>query len=642
MYAGLVTYICNYKAEYGKIGKILCNSQDRGRTVTILQVFREQRCRIAAERADTPMVKIFEKLMVLLNRQQKRKMVLLVFLMLIGAVLETLGVSMILPVMNVVLEEDAIAQHEYLQLICRIFHIDNSNDLTILVMIGLVLVFIVKNIFLFFQQKVQLKFVYTNQFATSRRMMINFMQRPYEYYLNADTAVIQRNITSDVNNMYGLILALLQLISEGIVFVCLAAVSLVADVWMSLTVTALLVIALLVIKCILKPIMRRAGEENQDFYSGLYKWIDQSVMGIKEIKIARRERYFINEYSRCGAGYVSAVQRYNLYNATPRLLIETLAIAGMILYLMIQLLQGTAAADIVPQLGLLAVAAMRLIPCANRINNHLTSISYFEPFFMGVSDNLQEEIRDENVDYSAETYLRKEEVEKLPVRKEIVLQDITYKYPNSETLIFDHAEMKIPIGKSVGIVGTSGAGKTTIVDILLGLLQLESGRILADGVEVREHYASWLKNIGYIPQSIFMIDSTIRRNVAFGCPDEEIDDDKVWEALREAQLDEFVRGLPEGLDTGIGERGIRISGGQRQRIGIARALFEDPEVLVLDEATSALDNETEAAIMDSINRLHGRKTLIIIAHRLQTIEKCDMVYRVVDGKAVVEKEFAEK
>ena len=579
------------------------------------------------------MVKIYEKLMVLLDRQQKRKMMLLVFLMLIGAVLETLGVSMVMPVMNVVLEEDAIAKHDYLQVICRIFGVDNSGDLTMLVMVGLVLVFVTKNIFLFFQQKVQLKFVYTNQFATSRRMMINFMQRPYEYYLNADTAVIQRSITSDVNNMYGLILALLQLISEGIVFVCLAAASLVADVWMSLTVTALLVVALLVIKCILKPIMRKAGEENQEFYSGLYKWIDQSVMGIKEIKIARKEGYFINEYSKCGAGYVSAVHRYNLYNATPRLLIETLAIAGMILYLMIQLLQGTAAVDIVPQLGVLAVAAMRLIPCANRINNHLTSISYFEPFFMGVSDNLQEEIRDENVDYNAETYQKKIDVEKLDVRKEIVLQDITYRYPNSQALIFDHADMMIPVGKSVGIVGTSGAGKTTIVDILLGLLQLETGSILADGVEVREHYASWLKNIGYIPQTIFMIDSTIRRNVAFGYADEDIDDDKVWEALREAQLDEFVKGLPEGLDTSIGERGIRISGGQRQRIGIARALFEDPEVLVLDEATSALDNETEAAIMDSINRLHGRKTLIIIAHRLQTIEKCDMVYRVEDGKA---------
>ena len=578
------------------------------------------------------MIKIYEKLMILLDKQQKKKMVLLVFMMLIGAVLETLGVSLIIPVMNVVLEEDAIERHEYLQLICRIFHIDDSSHLTILVMIGLVLVFVIKNVFLFFQQKIQLKFVYTNQFATSRRMMINFMKRSYEYYLNADTAVIQRSITSDVNNMYGLILALLQLISEGIVFVSLAAVSLVADVWMSLTVTVLLVIALLVIKCILKPIMRRAGEENQEFYSGLYKWIDQSVMGIKEIKIARKESYFINEYSKCGAGYVSAVQRYNLFNATPRLLIETVAIAGMILYLMIQLLQGSAAADIVPQLGLLAVAAMRLIPCANRINNHLTSISYFEPFFMGVSDNLQDEIRDETIDYNAETYQRKIEVEKLDVRKEIVLSDITYQYPNSETLIFDHADMKIPVGKSVGIVGTSGAGKTTIVDILLGLLQLESGRILADGVEVREHYASWLKNIGYIPQTIFMIDSTIRKNVAFGYADEDIDDAKVWEALREAQLDVFVKSLPEGLDTSIGERGIRISGGQRQRIGIARALFEDPEVLVLDEATSALDNETEAAIMDSINRLHGRKTLIIIAHRLQTIEKCDMVYRVENGK----------
>ena len=583
------------------------------------------------------MNKILKKLLILLDAKQKRIMVLLVFLMLIGAVLEMLGVSMILPVMNVVLEENAVDKHTYLQVICQVFHLESTRSLMIFVMTALIVIFAVKNLFLFFQQKVMLRFVYTNQFATSRRMMINFMQRPYEYYLNADTAVIQRNITSDVNNMYGLILALLQLVSEGIVFVCLVGVSLVSDVWMSITVTVLLVIVLLIIKCILKPIMRKAGEENQDYYSGLYKWIEQSVMGIKEIKIARREPYFINEYAKCGAGYVGAVQRYNLYNATPRLLIETVAIAGMIFYMMMRLLQGAEVVDIMPQITLLAIAAMRLIPCANRINNHLTSISYFEPFFMGVSDNLQEEIRDENIDYSEETYQKKQNVEKLEIKDKIELKQITYKYPNTDVFIFDRADMEIPIGKSVGIVGTSGSGKTTVVDIMLGLLRLQSGQILADGVEVREHYASWLKNIGYIPQTIFMVDSTIRKNVAFGYADEDIDDDKVWEALREAQLDEFVKGLPEGLDTGIGERGIRISGGQRQRIGIARALFEDPEVLVLDEATSALDNETEAAIMDSINRLHGRKTLVIIAHRLQTIEKCDMVYRIENGKAVRER-----
>ena len=571
--------------------------------------------------------------MVLLDKKQKGTMLFLIFMMLIGAILETLGVSSIMPVMNVVLEENALENHEYLRVICDIFQIDNTKDLMILVLTALIVIFSVKNIFLFVQQKMQLRFVYTNQFATSRKMMINFMQRPYEYYLNADTSVIQRSITSDVNNMYGLILALLQLISEGIVFLFLVAISLVTDVWMCITVTSLLVVVLLVIKCILKP----AGEENQDFYSGLYKWIDQSVMGIKEIKIACRESYFINEYSKCGAGYVNAVQRYNLYNATPRLLIETVAIAGMVLYMMIQLLNGTEVIDIMPQLTLLALVAMRLIPCANRINNHLTSIAYFEPFFMGVSDNLQEEIQDENIDYEAETYRKNVEVEKLVIKDKIELKNITYKYPNSEVLIFDRADMEIPIGKSVGIVGTSGSGKTTVVDILLGLLRLQSGEILADGIEVRGHYREWLKNIGYIPQSIFMVDASIRKNVAFGYADEDIDDQKVWEALAEAQLDEFVRSLPEGLDTSIGERGIRISGGQRQRIGIARALFEDPEVLVLDEATSALDNDTEGAIMESINRLHGRKTLIIIAHRLQTIEKCDMVYRIENGKAARER-----
>ncbi|WMC91637.1 ABC transporter ATP-binding protein [Kineothrix sp. MB12-C1] len=579
------------------------------------------------------MGKILVKLNVLLDKKQKQKMVGIVCIMLIGAVLETLGIGMIYPVAMVITDPDAIEKNEILSRVYDMFHMQSTTQFTIVVMGALIVIFAVKNFYLFFQNKVQLQFVYSNQFATSRRMMINFMKRPYEYYLNADTSVIQRSITSDVNNMYGLILSLLQLFSELIVFACLTVVCLTSDVMMTVTVSALLVSVLLIIKGVLKPIMRKAGEENQDYYSGLYKWIEQSVMGIKEIKVANKEHYFINEYSACGAGYVNAVQRYNIFNATPRLLIETVAIAGMVLYMMIKIAGGTSVTSIMPQLMTLAMAAARLIPSANRINNYLTSISYFEPFFMGVTDNLQEDIRDDSINYSEEVYKKKNDVEKLPVKEEILLKDITYKYPNTEVYIFDNATMQIPVGTSVGVVGTSGAGKTTVVDILLGLLRLQSGEILADGVEVRENYESWLKNIGYIPQTIFMIDSTIRKNVAFGYADEEIDDEKVWQALKEAQLDEFVRGLPGGLDTGIGERGIRLSGGQRQRIGIARALFEDPEVLVLDEATSALDNDTEAAIMDSINRLHGKKTLIIIAHRLQTIEKCDIVYRVENGQA---------
>lgn len=583
------------------------------------------------------MQKILKKMNVLLDGKQKAKMGGIIVLMFIGALLEACSIGLIIPLIEMLLDPEMVTGDNYLGNAYRALGMKSTSQFTILVLVGIILAFVLKNAFLYVQNVVQLRFVYTNQFATSRRMMINFMQRPYEYYLNADTSVIQRSITSDVNNMYGLILACLQLTSEVIMFVILVIVLMSQDPLMILTIAVLLVAVLLIIKNVLKPIMKKAGEENQDYYSGLYKWIDQSVMGIKEIKIANRESYFINEYAKCGAGYVDAVQKYNIYNATPRLLIETVCIAGLVLYLIFQIMAGKDMTQMVTQIGVFAVAAMRLLPSANRINNYLTSISYFEPFFMGVSDNLQEEIHDGSVNYDASAYLHKKEVKKLEVKDKIELKDIVYHYPNSDVLIFNHADMTIPIGASVGVVGTSGAGKTTIIDILLGLLSIQEGQILADGVEVREHYEEWLKNIGYIPQTIFMIDASIRKNVAFGIPDDEIDDGKVWQALKEAQLDEFVRSLPEGLDTSIGERGIRISGGQRQRIGIARALFEDPEVLVLDEATSALDNETEAAIMDSINHLHGRKTLIIIAHRLQTIEKCDMVYRVENGQIARER-----
>ncbi len=576
-------------------------------------------------------------MMVLLNHRQKLKMVQILIMMVIGAALETCSIALVIPAIQVIIDPSCVEGNGIVARAYRLTGLENPTHFMILILSLIILGFVLKNVFLYFQNVVQLRFVYTNQFETSQRMMINFMKRPYEYYLNADTSVIQRMITSDVNNMYGLILACLQLASEVIIFVFLTVTLTSQAPQMILTIAALLVVVLLIIKCVLKPIMRQAGKENQDYYSGLYKWIEESVMGIKEIKIANKENYFITEYGKCGKGYVSAVQRYNIFNATPRLLIETVCMAGLILYLILMILSGADVTAMVPQIGAFSVAAMRLLPSANRINNYLTSISYFEPFFMGVSDNLQDEIHDENVIYDENAYRVKKDVEKLPVEKEIVLDDIVYKYPNSEALIFDHAHMEIPVGTSVGIGGTSGAGKTTIVDIMLGLLQISEGSILADGVEVRDHYESWLKNIGYIPQNIFMVDSTIRKNVAFGCADEEIDDAKVWEALKKASLDEFVRGLPQGLDTGIGERGIRISGGQRQRIGIARALYEDPEVLVLDEATSALDNDTEAAIMESINSLHGHKTLVIIAHRLQTIEKCDIVYRVENGQIVRER-----
>ncbi len=577
------------------------------------------------------MVQIIKKLRVLLDKRQKRAMAGLVVLMIIGAFLQTAGVGMLVQAVNVVidpqvLEKSSLVRAFYDFLGCRDF-----KSFSVTVMALLIVTFAAKNAFLFVQQKLTLAFVYTNQFATSERMMRNYLRRGYEFYLNADTAVVQRSITSDVNNMYALILALLQLLSDGVMSLFVVGYCLMTNGIMTVLLAVSLLTLMAVIKGVLKPVMYKAGKDNQDYYSGLFKWISQMVQGIKAVKIACKEQYFVDEYRKCGKGYVNAVQRYSLYNNVPKLLIETVCIAVMMGYMIVLTVMGTAAENMLEVLATLAAAAFVLLPAVNRINNQINSIAYFEPFFMGVSDNLQDEIKDSSVDMT----FASEGEERMPLKHSIELKDIVYAYPNTDKLIFDHAALTVPIGASVGIVGTSGAGKSTIVDILLGLLEVKEGSILADGVDVKAHYRSWLKNIGYIPQMIFMLDDTIRRNVAFGVHDERIDEDRVWEVLREARLDDFVRSLPEGLDTGIGERGIRLSGGQRQRIGIARALYHDPEVLILDEATSALDNDTESAIMESINSLHGRKTLVIIAHRLQTIEKCDMVYRVEDGKAVL-------
>jgi len=578
-------------------------------------------------------LQILKKLRVLLDKKQKRTMAGLMLLMIIGAFLQTAGVGLLVQVVNVVIDPQAAEKNGLVKSFYDFLGCRDFQSFSLIVMVLLVVVFAVKNLFLFVQQKLTLAFVYTNQFRTSERMLRNYLRRGYEFYLNADTAVVQRNITSDVNNMYALILALLQLVSDGVMSAFVAGYCLLTNGVMTVVLAVSLLILMTLIKRTLKPVMYKAGKDNQDYYSSLFKWISQTVQGIKEVKIGCKEQYFVDQYRKCGRGYVGAVQRYSLYNNVPKLLIETVCIAVMMGYMIVMTLNGTSPENLLEIFSTLAAAAFVLLPAVNRINNQINSIAYFEPFFMGVSDNLQEEIGEEKVDLS----FAAAEVEKLPLKHSITLEKVVYAYPNTDRLIFNHADLTIPIGSAVGIVGVTGAGKSTVVDILLGLLEVKSGKVCADGVEVKQQYRSFLKNIGYIPQMIFMLDDTIRRNVAFGVSEEKIDEKRVWEVLKEAQLDRFVRELPEGLDTGIGERGIRLSGGQRQRIGIARALYHDPEVLILDEATSALDNDTEAALMESINQFHGKKTLVIIAHRLQTIEKCDLVYRVENGRAVLER-----
>ena len=349
------------------------------------------------------MIQIIKKLCVLLDKKQKRTMVGLIILMVISAFLQTAGVGMLVEVMQIVIDPEAVQHSRVAEACYEIMGVESYRTFSIIVMVLLILVFVVKNLFTYVQQKLTLSFVYTNQFRTSERMMRNYLRRGYEFYLNADTAVVQRSITSDVNNMYALILALLQLLSDSVVSLFVISYCFISSGTMTILMAVVLLLLMWLIKRVLKPIMYKAGKDNQDYYSSLFKWISQTVQGIKEVKISGKEQYFVSEYRKCGKGYVDAVQRYSLYNQVPKLLIETACVATMVGYMIFLVATGVPTENMLTVFGTLAAAALVLLPCVNRINNQINSIAYFEPFFMGVSDNLQDEINGQNIDMSFAT-----------------------------------------------------------------------------------------------------------------------------------------------------------------------------------------------------------------------------------------------
>lgn len=360
---------------------------------------------------------------------------------------------------------------------------------------------------------------------------------------------------------------------------------------------------------------------------------------IKELKIMNKEKFFQENFETYGSTYVNSLQKNQILLIVPKFFIEAISMSTMFIIVALLIYNGSSLETIVPMLTAVAMAAMRLLPSINRISNSMGAINYREPKLDKLMEYLAE-IEDRNELHPADDKERSHEVrsrEEKPFEENIKLEQVSYHYPDSDVNILEAADLKIKKGQSVGIVGPSGAGKTTMIDILLGLLKPGGGRVMVDGIDIEKDITNWHEQIGYIPQTIFMLDDTIRANVAFGIEKKDILDENVWESLEEASLADFVRSLPEGLDTEIGERGVRLSGGQRQRLGIARALYYKPDVLIFDEATSALDRETEAAVMESINKLHGQKTMIIIAHRLSTIEKCDHIYKVENGKIELER-----
>lgn len=572
------------------------------------------------------MFRIIKKLAIILNKRQKFRIVVITAMMIFGAFLETLGVSLILPLVSAVTNPDMIEHNDKVIWVCELFDLHSINTFMILVIGMLIFVYIFKNAYLFLEYYVQYRFICNQRFAVQCRLLEKYMERPYEFFLQAESGEIMRIINSDTSYTFVLLSSVLAFFTEAFVSIALIATIIITDPFMAFLSAGVLGILLLTIQSIVSPILRRAGLKNLQNTAKVNKWLLQSINGIKEIKVGGKEKYFLNQFSKYGKEQIESEKVNSVLGNVPRLSIEAFSMSAMLGVVGILLYTGREINTMLPQLAAFAFAAVRLMPSVNRMSTSLNAAAYQEPALDKLIETLCE-MDDQEVPQQE----RMRDVPTITLQKKIELKDVTYFYPGTAAPVLLHADIEIPIGKSVGIVGASGAGKTTAVDILLGLLHPQAGHVLADGMDICGDYRHWLSHLSYIPQMIFMLDDTIRANVAFGYLEKEVNDGQVWRALEEAQLADFVKTLAEGLDTRIGERGIRLSGGQRQRIGIARALYTNPELLIFDEATSALDNETETAVMESINSLHGKKTMLIIAHRLGTIEGCDMVYRVENG-----------
>lgn len=568
---------------------------------------------------------MIQKIRMIFNRTQKIKFVVLFCMLFAGSVLELMGVSLILPFVQLVMDTDG-TDNALFQWFGRLVGAESQRELLIWLGLLLIAVYLIKNTYLLFAKYVQLRFVFNNRLELSGRLMRNYMKKPYPFHLEKNSSEILRSVTSDVNNLYELVMDVIDLVSNLLIIAMLAVYLLYTDVVITLVVAALLGLCSYFYFAIMRKRTVDYGKQNQIYNGKMIQAVNQALGGIKEIKVLARENYFVRAYEENGRYYASSLKKSQFYRNAPKYLIETVCVCGVLATILIKLQMGADVQELVPQLSVFAMAAFRLLPSVNQVNNLLNGILFLKPSIDRIYEDLQEAGAKKNERPPERDYRR------LPAADAVRFEHVTFRYPGTEKEILSDLSVELPLKKSIGLVGSSGAGKTTFMDLLLGLLSPDQGRICYGDSDIRDYPDAWGHKLGYIPQSIYLADDTIRRNVAFGIPDSEISEAKVRRALEEAQLLEFVDGLDDGLDTMVGESGVRLSGGQRQRIGIARALYQQPEILVLDEATSALDTETEQAVMEAVERFRGRCTLLMIAHRTSTLENCDQIYRLEDGK----------
>lgn len=562
------------------------------------------------------------KIFTILTNDQKRTCALLFVLMLIGACLEAFGIGLIWPLISVMGQPNFLQEHHRIGEYMMSLGITTHIQFVIFIAFGLIVVYLAKNTFIAWELRTQINFAMKNQVHFARHFFGNYLAKPYIFYLDHNTAQINRNVTLGANVAFSnILIPTLQLFTEIITGLVIWIMLIIADPFTSIVSVSLLGgIIYFLIAAFRKKIMAQ-GKAQADAQTLMVKWINQGTGSIKETKILRKEEYFLNEYVSAYQTYAYANRRFNLINQLPRLFIEMTVVAALLILIIAKVALGSLPETIVPMLGVLALAAFRLMPCANRVVNLLNTIKFQMPLFNQLYNDFIE-IRNKTMRGENPLALPSLD-EQIPFENKIEVSHLNFRYPRAPREVLKDISFTIPKGSFVGILGPSGVGKTTFVDILLGLLSPTSGTIYADGVDIFKNIRAWQANLAYVPQSIYLIDGTIQENIALGIPKDKIDRKLIEKVLKMAELYNFIQELPKKENTIVGERGVKLSGGQRQRIGIARALYYQPKILVLDEATSSLDNATEKAITATILKLKGHMTIISIAHRVSTLENCD-------------------
>lgn len=569
---------------------------------------------------------MFGKLIKILDKKQRQQGIVLFFLLMLVSLLEMLGVSVIVPFITTMLEPEKIMSNQYVQPIVQILRITNYKYLMYLLSVAIILIYIVKNGFILWVNYYQSN--YRNQLEKDLnvKMLSAYMKQPYSFFTQNNSAEIIRGVDRDMTNVATVVDSYSTIIAEGLTCLTLGIFLIYLSPLMALSLLVIAGITALIIIYGFKEKIGNCGVQSREAFANKYKYLNQTINSIKEIMISQSQKYFIGQYEQAAKQAADCNTKYLWFSKAPNRIIETIFIGGLLLVVTIGYSISISNVAFVTTLGAIGIAAVRILPSISTLTNSMNTLVYMRP-------SLEEA-------YSAITGIKIPELEKvndaLGERENFIgniqIENVEFQYRNDLPLVLNGVKLSISKGAAVAFIGESGAGKSTLADILLGLQVPNRGEVLVDGKNVFSIRKAWSQMIGYVPQMVYLLDDSIKKNVAFGIPEDDIDDVRVWEALEQAQLMQVVKKMEQGLDTVVGERGIKLSGGQRQRIAIARALYRNPDILILDEATSALDSETENAVMDAINGLYGVKTLVIIAHRISTIKRCDYIYEVRNGK----------